>query len=318
MKRLFVTVFFLTAVASAQARDLLFFTVGSGDVTGGYFSAARAICNSINHAEHGRVRCSPDPSSGSLYNLSMLDKRELDFAMVQSDWQVQAFVGTGRFSGSRAMPDLRTVMGLYPETITFIVAADSGITGLADLAGKRVDMGPPSSTRFASMSRLLALLKIDPADFHSVLGFTQDRAIDELCAGNVDATLFIVGHPNNNVARAMKECHAIMVSLDGAAVKAGLGEALEYRRILIPADTYPDLNTDVNSYAVYATVVTRADTSPKLVETFVTRTLQSLEALAKASEVLDGLTEAGLRVNGLAAPLHPGAERAYSEFEQGR
>ena len=312
--RLFLITAVITSAAQAQQHEL--FTLGSGDVTGGYFSAARAICDNINHAERGKIRCSPDPSSGSLYNLSMLKKGELDLALVQSDWQVQAYTGTGRFSGYLAMPGLRTVMGLYPETITLIVSAESGITRPADLIGKHIDMGPPSSSRFASVSRLFDLLKIKPTDFKSVLGFTPDRAIDELCGGNVDAIVFIVGHPNANVARAMSECGAQMISLDGPVIEASLGTAKEYLKIQIPATTYPGLNTNVDSYAVYSTIVTRADIDAELINTFVTRILENLNGLAKASEVLVGLTMDGMRDNGLTAPLHPGAERAYKAFEQ--
>ena len=68
----------------------------------------------------------------------------------------------------------------------------------------------------------------------------------------------------------------------------------------------------MNSYAVFSTIVTRADVDPELVETFVARTIENIEDLPKTSAVLTGLTVEGLRTNGLTAPLHPGAERAYA------
>ena len=318
MIRVLASVLLVAVAVGANAHDqgqgqqLTFFTIGSGDVTGGYFSVARAICDSINQAENGKLRCSPDPSSGSLYNLSMLKKGELDFALVQSDWQRLAYEGRDIYSDYAAMPNLRSVMGLYPETITVIVSAESGIARPAGLIGKRVDIGPPSSGRYASISRLLEVLDYKLSDFKSTFGFTQARAIDELCAGHIDATIFIVGHPNKNVARAMDECGARMISFDGPLIETSLGAATDYQKILIPWRTYPDLAPDVNSYAVFSTIVTRADTDPELVETFVVRTLENLDDLSIASTVLAGVTVEGLRSNGLTAPLHPGAERAYS------
>jgi TRAP transporter TAXI family solute receptor len=314
--RTFATVFlFLAFAAGAQDRQLTFFTVGSGDVTGGYFSAARAICTTINHTENGRLRCSPDPTSGSLYNLSMLNKRELDFALVQSDWQRFAYEGMDIYSGRAAMPTLRSVMGLYPETITIIARAESGIERPADLVGKSVDMGPPSSGRFASISRLFELFDFKLSDFESVFGFTQARAIDELCAGNLDAAVLIVGHPNSNVARALEECGAQLIPFDNQLIEQTLGAATDYQKLTIPLTSYPELAADVSSYAVFSTIVTRADVDTKLVEIFVTRILENLDDLSNTSAVLSGLSTEGLRNNGLTAPLHPGAELAYSAFK---
>ena len=314
MIRALVTVIliFITFAAGARDQQLLFFTVGSGDVTGGYFSAAQAICTTINYAENGKVHCSPDPSSGSLYNLSMLKKGELDFALVQSDWHRYAYEGKDIFSGQAAMTGLRSVMGLYPEAITIIVSAESGINSLADLIGKRIDMGFPSSGRFASITRLFELLDIESSDFKGVFGFTQGRAIDELCANHIDATVLIVGHPNSNVSRAMSECGAKMISFDGPVIETSLGAATDYQKAVVTSTTYPALESDIISYAVYSTIVTRADVAPELVDIFVTQTLENLENLSMESDILAGLTVEGLRTNGLTAPLHPGAEQAFN------
>ena len=313
MIRALVTVLFIfiTFVAGARDQKLLFFTIGSGDVTGGYYSVARAICARINFAEHGRVRCSPDPSSGSLYNLSMLKKGELDFAVVQSDWQRYAYEGKDIFSGQAAMTGLRSVMGLYPETITVIVSAESGINSPADLVGNRIDMGVPSSGRFASITRLFELLDIKSSDFEGIFGFTQSRAIDELCANHIDATVLIVGHPSSNVSRAINECGAKIISFDGPLIEASLSVATDYQKTAITSTTYPVLEENVISYAVYSTIVTRVDVAPELVDTFVTRTLENLENMSTESEIFSGLTVESLRTNGLTAPLHPGAEQAF-------
>jgi hypothetical protein len=45
--------------------DLELFTVGTGDVGGGYYSAGRAICEAVNRERTGQLRCSPEPTPGS-------------------------------------------------------------------------------------------------------------------------------------------------------------------------------------------------------------------------------------------------------------
>jgi len=100
------------------AQDLRLFSVGAGDVEGGYYSAARAICDAVNRAERGRLRCSPEPTSGSLYNLAALADGQLDFALVQSDWHKHAIEGGSIFATRGAMANLRSVMSLYPSRST--------------------------------------------------------------------------------------------------------------------------------------------------------------------------------------------------------
>ena len=60
----------LALSAPLRSQDLTFFTVGSGELGGGYYVAAAALCDAVNRAEHGAMRCSPEPTSGSLYNLA--------------------------------------------------------------------------------------------------------------------------------------------------------------------------------------------------------------------------------------------------------
>lgn len=44
------------------------------------------------------IRCSVESTGGSIYNLNTLRAGELDFGVVQSDWQYHAYNGTSKFS----------------------------------------------------------------------------------------------------------------------------------------------------------------------------------------------------------------------------
>lgn len=181
------------ATAGAQETGTQLFTIGAGDVTGGYYAAATAICDMVNRNEHGRLRCSPDPTSGSIYNLDALRHGELDFALVQSDWHRRIYQGTGQYADDGPMENLRSVMGLYGETLSILARRDSGITGLTDLAGKRVDVGHPASGRRATVDQILGVMGFSEADFANVGEFPVGVALDALCENDIDATLLIVG-----------------------------------------------------------------------------------------------------------------------------
>jgi TRAP transporter TAXI family solute receptor len=287
------------------------FTVGSGDIGGSYYAAAGALCANLNRNASGALRCSPEPTSGSLYNLTMLGEGELDFAFAQSDWQQIAYEGGGPLARGAPMTGLRSVMALYPEMITVLARRDAGIAGTADLLGKRIDIGQPGSGRNASLSRLLAALDIDRTDFADLAELPSASALDELCAGRIDASILIVGHPNDTVTRVLTECDVELVPITGPLVTEALTTMGELQPTTIPAGSYPRLESDVQTYAVIATIVTDVHADPAIVRSFVAAALADLPELAARAPVLAGMTPETMRSEGLTAPLHPGAEAAF-------
>ncbi len=299
------------SAGAAMAQGLVLFTLGSGDVAGSYYASAAAICDAVNRDEGGKIRCSPDPTSGSRYNLRALQSGELDFAYAQSDWQRDIYDGTGPYAGTGPMTDLRSVMSLYGETLTILVRADSGIQSFDDLRDKRVDLGPPASGRRGTVDQVLSTLGFALADFASVTELPSGVAMEAICQGTIDATLLVVGHPNGGVARAMSECGARLVPLAPKERSAIILKSPDMQPTTTRSDVYEGLTADIPSVSVIATIVTRASTDPALVETLVRDTLDNLPLLARKAPVLADLEPSAMRRAGLSAPLHPGAKAAF-------
>ncbi len=302
---------------AAAAQDLTVFTVGSGDLGGGYYETARALCAAVNREGDPGLRCSPDPTPGSIYNLAMLADGELDFAFAQSDWQRAAFEGTDMFAGQRAIPDLRSVMSLYPETVTILASVGSGISKLNDLVGKTVDIGPPASGRHATVRALLKRLGISPDEFSGVRELSADQSIDELCEGHIDAAILVIGHPNATVADGIRRCGLRLVDFDGPRIREVLSGAPDYVPVTIPGGTYAGIPGNVGSFAVYATIVTRADMPDDRVTALVEGLTGNLDALHRQHPVLAPVTVETARSVGLTAPLHPAAAAAYAAVPGG-
>jgi TRAP transporter TAXI family solute receptor len=294
------------------AQETVLFTLGAGDVSGSYYASAFAICDVVNRTEAEQLRCSPDPTAGSIYNLEALRRGQIDFAMVQSDWQRSAYEGTGPYADVGPMTDLRSVMSLYDETLSILASPAAEINELADLRGKRVDVGVPSSGRRATVDRILAALGYAPADFAAMAELPAGVAIDSLCSGAIDATLLIVGHPNATVARALDSCGARLVPLTPAEAQALVTDSPALRHAVIPMTAYPGQTRDVETVAVTATVVTRAGTDPETVAALVRDTVGNLDLLAQRAPVLSRLSPRDMPSVGLTAPLHPGAEAGFA------
>src|SRR5690554_4666570 len=151
------------ALTSAAAPDRLaaqeaqLVRMGTASLAGTYFPVGVALCRLVNEdrREHG-IRCAAQPSEGSVANIRALRAGEIDLAIVQSDIQAAALAGSGPFAEDGPFPELRAVLSLYPEALTFVARADAGIAGINDLPGHRVSYGPEGSGQRATLDALAA------------------------------------------------------------------------------------------------------------------------------------------------------------------
>jgi TRAP transporter TAXI family solute receptor len=296
----------LAAASPAASADFTFFTIGAGPVGGGYYAAARAICEEIHSRFPGQMRCSPDPTPGSVYNVVALAEGQLDFALVQSDAHRAAVTGTGPFAATGPNADLRSVLSLYPEPLTLLARTDARISGIADLTDKRVNLGPRNSGSRATATRLLDALRIAEDDLAEARSLPMGPAIDQLCAGDLDAVLTVVGHPNAAIARALAECDTELVPLAGPGIDSLVAANADYTKTAIPRGTYPELNRPVPTFSVTATLMTRADVPADTVTAVARIIVDTLADLHRRAPAIPETRAPGLATDGLSAPLYDG------------
>lgn len=273
---------------------------------------ASVLCAAVNDAARGQLRCSPEATPGSIYNLFALRDRQLDLAIVQSDWQAHAFRGSAVFAGDGPIAELRSVMALHLEPVTLLVRRGDGIAGLRDLAGQRVDIDHPASGRRATALRLMLAEGIDSVDFSAVLELQTGAALHELCAGRIDATLLVTGHPSPAVAETLAGCDVTIADLRGTGLTALVAGDDGFVAVRIAQSSYPELAREVATVAVRATLVARADTPDAVVEALVAAVLSAGSGLSAREPLLSGLAPGAMAADGLAAPLHPAAAAAFA------
>jgi len=301
------------APAPAQefsTQPLRIVTVGSGAVGGAYYEAAKAICSAFNGMSGKRRRCSPDPTPGSLYNLAALRRGDLDFAIVQSDLQRAAVASARGTAPTEAAPDLRSVVSLYPEPLTILARREAQVRSINDLRGLRVDLGPINSGRRPTVERLFDALELAEDDFASQTAIAAPAALEELCAGRLDAVILVIGHPNSAVAQTLAECDVDLLGASGPAIGRFVSDNPDFAFGTIAATAYPELASNVPTFSVMATVVTRRDVPAPLVSAFTRTLLDTRQDLAQAGTPGEG---AGSWMQGLTAPLHPAARQALQD-----
>lgn len=290
-----------------------FVSMATGAVSGLYYPTGRALCDVVNgSAQRTVLRCSVEATPGSVYNIEALASGEEDFAIVQSDVQSLAVNGQGRWQG-RPISQLRAVMSLYPEVMTIIARPEAAIFGVEGLRGKRVNIGAPGSGTRATWDELAEALGMTAQDLGEAAELKQDSAMDRLCAGDLDASLLVVGHPSAQVARELAQCGLVLVPVHGPQIDALIAKKSYFVTAVIPASAY-GLGHDVKTFGIEATIVTTADQPEEQVHAFTLSVLEGLEKLKRNLPPLAGMDPADMARLSQTAPLHPGAARAYREF----
>jgi len=298
----------------AYASDETFVSLGTGELKGVYYPVGRAICEVVNQdlRTHG-VRCSPETTPGSVYNIEALRSGELDFAIVQSDLLFAAFNGKGAWLG-HPFPGLRSVMSLYAELVTIMAQADSPIHDLADLAGRRVNVGSRDSGTRATWDAIQTALGWRGADQVHPMELQMGASVSALCSGAIDATLMIVGHPSSAVTAQRTACPVRFVAVGGPAIARLLHDHPYYERGAIGAAD--GLSTEVPTFGVRATLVTSASVNAHVVAVVAQEILTHLPELRTMLPTLGSLTLSEMIEDGLSAPVHPGATLVYRELEE--
>jgi TRAP transporter TAXI family solute receptor len=181
------------------------------------------------------------------------------------------------------------------------------VDGIDDLPGRRVNLGPRNSGSRATAARLLDALGIAEDDLADARALPMGAAVDQLCAGDLDAMLAVVGHPNAAIARALKECDTVLLPIAGPAIDAHLAGNPEYTATAIPRGTYEGQSRAVRSFSVTATLMTRAEVPPEVVGAVTRIIVETLPDLNRRAAVIPATRLPGIASDGLAAPLHEGA-----------
>ncbi len=291
--------------------------MGTGDPEMLYYQIGGAIAKMVNAKQKKfGVRCIAKATKGSVYNIDAVLAGELDFAVVQSDRQHQAWMGLEEWKNKGRQGDLRAVLSLYTESVTLVAAEDSGIKSVQDLKGKRINIGNPGSgERENAISILEAYYgMVEGKDFH-VMDLTEVEASKSLQNGQIDAFFCTVGHPSKFVREATEGKRKVrLIPLAGARVDRLLIKRPYYIHSVIPIRFYPGAtNTqDVPTFGPKATLVTSVQVPDEIVYTMTVSVFENIEKFKKQHPVLQDLTRESM-VEGMSASTHTGAARYYQK-----
>jgi TRAP transporter TAXI family solute receptor len=305
----------LAASAAAQQGDRVIqkttISLGTATPGGGFPLYGNAFAEVMNAADP-TLSILPRNTKGSNENIPLLEKGELDIALVAGEPSYEAFMGLA----GRPKTNARILTAMYSSPGMFVVRADSPFKTIRDLVGQPVAFGAKGSG-LPILSRYILDglgLKQDE-DFKSIY---LDRAGDgpAMVADGRAAALWGagIGWPGF-AAVAASPSGARFIAPDAGEIARIRAKHSFLKPLTVPGGSYPGQTAPIDSVGSWSFILVRQDLADDVAYQLA-RTLHGIEKnfcekLAQACETTAANTVA-------AAPnvelIHPGVLKYFREI----
>ena len=294
------------AVASGDLSSIKI-NVGTGGSTGTYYGFCNVISSLLKEKTGANLMI--QSSGASKANILDIDDNIVDMAIVQNDVMDYAYNGTSLFADIGAIDSFSTLGAAYAEVCQIVARADSGITSVADLKGKKVSVGDSGSGVEFNAQQILGAYDITFEDIDKQ-NLSFQASADALKDGKIDAFFCTAGAPTVAITDLSTTTGTVLVGIDAehiAKLKADYGFYAEY---VVPAGTYNGIDTDVTTVAVKATFIVSNDLDEETVYQLTKAIYENKDEYSHEKATEMSLEYA---VSSISVPFHPGAERYYKE-----
>lgn len=288
--------------------------IATGGVTGVYYQIGAAICRLLrDHPPAVPITCTTDGSPGAVQNLIDLRGGGAKLALVQADTLYDAVRGEGPFARFGPDRQVRAMFTLVTETVNVLTREAEPAASLADLRGRRVNIGAPASGTEVTFRRLMAARGWTDADFAGFTEFRTTLQADALCNEETDGTVFVGANPSAAMQQSTFACSARLVPIADTFMTA-LGRRYPfYTAAVIPGGTYPANPEPVPTIGVRATLTAASATPSVVVHAVTAVVLDHLDELRQLHLAFVGIDLAEVTRHCVMAPLHPGTVRYLRE-----
>lgn len=284
--------------------------LSTGGTAGTYYVVAAAMSSTINNKSEA-INVIAQPSKGSVENLNLANAGEIQMGMSNSDGVYFAANGTNMYEKTGSL-NISGLMSLYMSAGQMATLKNSGIETYGDLKGKKVCLGPPSTTIVEMSKAILTEYGIDPEKDITPYYLSFSEGLQKLTDGEIDATFFVAGIPTAAMINAASTGNVMLVDVDQDIIDKIAGEMPYYKPYTIPAGTYKGTDKDIKTFKIMTEIFVNSDVSEDVAYEFVKQALENVEEYKDAHVVIKEIKpETAAQTS---TKLHPGAEKYYREI----
>jgi uncharacterized protein len=296
----------LTTAPLVQAQELSIATGGTGGV---YYPYGGGLAEVINNHVEG-YSASVEVTGASVENMALIQRGDSDIALALADTVYQAFTGTGAFEGKQ-IPEARALASIYPNAVQLVTLADSGITSLADLRGKRVSVGAPGSGTELSAQIILAANGITYDDFDPQrLNFNETA--DAIRDGDIVAGFWSVGPPTSSIMNLAATRAITVIGLTDEEIAAAREAEPTFAPYTLREGMYDGMTAAVQTISTPNVLIVHADMDEELAYNITKAMFENVAELIAIHPAANDTT-VEFTVDSTPIPFHPGALRYLEE-----
>lgn len=297
-------------VAALSAEPPLVVTLATATPGGGFPLFGEALAAVVGQIDPS-IQIRPRNTAGSTENIPLLERNEVDLALVQGEAAHEAFAGVGR--PSVTLPILSV---MYSTPGFFAVRADSRYRSIGDLRGLRVALGARGSGLVILARYVLDGLGLDAdRDITPVLldragdgpAMVRDGRVAALWGGGAGWPGFadLLAGPGG----------ARLVAPSTAEISRVVAAHPFLRPLTLPAASYPQQTRPLASVGSWSLILTRP-TLPDDVAYRIAKALHEGEATlaARLTQARETTAANTIAASAGVGPLHPGVTRYLREI----
>lgn len=290
--------------------------MGTSEYGGTFYTQGQAIAELFNRGRAAAEQCVVTTTDASIHNAEQLDRGELEFGFMASNWIGRAKNAIAPFTKPIA---LRMVAPANAGPMCFVKLASSPIQSVADFKGKRIAIGTKGSGMEQHIRTIFDIMGISFDSFTPVhLGFAEGA--DALISGTIDVQ-FHPPIPNKVLTDLSRRADIRVVPYGSGQLEKVLAQVPFYRAVIMEKDSFRGVAENVTQVGVINVLVTHESIPEQVVYDMAKAIAGNLDLLPRMNPLFKGLNDLfePLRTKGTPAfefggvALHPGARRAYRE-----
>ena len=249
-------------------------------------------------------------SAGLEQTADAIEDGRADLAIEDAETAYIAY-SKGTTESGRPHKNIRAISVLFSTAVQIVVRGDAGIATVADLRGRRVDVGQHGSpveraARLILKSHGLSYDAITPV-------FGARGGAGAMRARELDVRFFYTPYPQAGVEDVTRSADARLIPIERESLAAIQAGHHFLKSVVIPVGTYPNQHEQILTVGMDVLLLCRADLPERLVHDMTAALFDSIPELSAAHRAAAAIDPD--RGATTAVPLHPGAVRYYRERE---
>jgi TRAP transporter TAXI family solute receptor len=258
------------------------------------------------------IKVQAQSSAGSVENLRKVNAGKQHMGVVYSG---HVYLGRNGLmkNDTKKYADVLAVSYLYGAPAQLVVRAGSGIKGVKDLVGKKVGVGNAGSGAFANCELFFTHMGVWDKIERNAMGYNDAAA----AFGNnqLDAFWLFTAFPSGAVIMAAQTNDIALIDLNADAVNTGFYKKYPYfAKLSVPAGTYKGVGYDAPSFQDSTLWVANSKVDAEVVYQLlsVIYTDEGLKHMLSQKKTFKEMS-ISTGTKGIVTPMHPGAEKFWTE-----